>query len=57
MLRFSIRRLAALALLPVLATCSETNRDPAAEALTAAQAREEARLIAFLLDGADSLRR
>ena len=57
MLRFSKKRLAAVALLPVLATCSETSRDPAAEALTAAQAREEARLIAFLIDGAQSLRR
>ena len=57
MLRFSQKRLAAVALLPVLATCSETSRDPAAEALTAAQAREEARLIAFLIDGAQSIQR
>lgn len=58
MRRFNIKRAAAAALLPILATCSQPVADTAAEALSAEQARAEARLVAFLIDGAgDSLGR
>jgi hypothetical protein len=51
MRRFHLKRLGAVALLPILATCSQPQARSAAEALTAEQARAEARLVALLIDG------
>lgn len=52
MRRHFARSLKAAALLPFLATCSQPQPETAAEALSAEQLRAEARLVAFLIEGA-----
>jgi hypothetical protein len=52
MRRFLLRWFGAVALLPMLATCSPEPAATADRALSAAEAAAEARLIAFLIDGA-----
>ena len=47
-----LKPLLAAALLPLVATCSQSRAEPAAQALTPEQLRAEAGLVAFLIDGA-----
>ena len=49
---FLLRWFGAVALLPLLATCSPEPEARSEAALTAAEAEAEKRLIAFLIDGA-----
>ena len=52
MRRFLLRWFGAVALLPLLATCSPEPAATAERALSAAEAAAEARLIGLLIDGA-----
>jgi hypothetical protein len=52
MRRFLLRWFGAVALLPMLATCSPEPAASGDHAVSVAEAAAEARLIAFLIDGA-----